>query len=274
MLPIDVFIISFPKCGRTWLKFMIGRTIVHQFGLYNHNYLNLDRLAALHPLVPRIVATHDDDPHWKKSDELFTSKTVYQDVKVIFLARDPRDVLVSTYFEQKKRAHIWIDKLIQKPHLQAYSKRIKPYSGNLSSYLKEEVGSIDTIIKFYNIWAENRTIPKDFLLLRYEDLQQNTHKELRRVMNFVGIKEVSSEIIAEAVKYASFDNMHKMETDEIFNSYVLKPTNKNDLESYKTRRGKVGGFTDYLNEEEIAYINSKINDALSDFYRYRTHLNL
>lgn len=148
--------------------------------------------------------------------------------------------------------------------------RLKPYSGNLSSYVEEEVGSLDTIIEFYNIWEKNRTIPKDFLLLRYEDLQQNTERELCRVLNFIGIKEVSYEIIEEAVKYASFDNMRKMEIEEVFNSYALRAVNKNDLNSYKTRRGKVGGFVDYLSEKEIAKINKRIDKKLSDFYGHKT----
>ena len=121
---MDIYIISFPKSGRTWLRLMIGRVIVHQFSLFSHRNLDsmlyLHKLALLHPLIPRIFITHDDVPHWKKADELLTSKICYQDAKVIFLARDPRDLLVSIYFEQKKRAHIWIDKLIRKPHIQAY----------------------------------------------------------------------------------------------------------------------------------------------------------
>jgi len=232
---MDVYIISFPKSGRTWLRLMIGRAIVNQFSLSIHDRLEcmlyLHKLAALHSSIPRIFVTHDDDPHWKKSYELLTSKTFYKDVKVIFLARDPRDVLVSNYFSKKKRVHIWIDKQIQKPDLQAYRQRIVPYSGNLSSYVKEEVGSIDTIIKFYNIWANNRKIPKDFLLLRYEDLHQNTNLELYKALDFIGIKKVSHEIIEEAIQYASFDKMRKMETEEIFNSYALRATNKNDLDS-------------------------------------------
>jgi hypothetical protein len=49
----------------------------------------------------------------------------------------------------------------------------------------------------------------------------------------------------------------------------LKPGDKNDPESYKTRRGKVGGYIDYLSSEEIEYLNQKMKTSLSDIYNYK-----
>lgn len=271
---VDTYIISFPKCGRTWLKLMIGRAIVGHLGISETNLLDtlLDSkfsLAKLHPLLPKIQFTHDDDPHWKTSDDLMTDKTHYQNTKVIFLVRDPRDLVVSTYFEQKKRVQFWIDSLKESLHLQDYQQRLKPYKGELSSYLNEEVGSIDTIIKFYNIWADNRDVPREFLLTRYEDLHDNPHGELHRILEFLGIANVTDAVLDEAVNYASFDKMRQMEEAEIATSYSLRATDKSDPESYKTRKGTVGGFVEYLSEEEIQVIDRKINETLSAFYEYR-----
>ncbi|NEO57396.1 MAG: sulfotransferase domain-containing protein [Okeania sp. SIO3B5] len=267
----DAYIISFPKCGRTWLRLMIGRALQQKFQLshpnINEKTLLLEPLAELGPNVPKIMVTHDDDPHWKKPEELELSKNKYKNVKIIFLARDPRDVVVSAYFEQKKRVSFWLEGLKKEPHLQAYKERIKAYDGDLSTFIYEEIGSLDSLIKFYNIWAENRHIPKDFLLIRYEDLHKNPHRELRKSFDFLGIK-YQEEVIDEAVEYSSFDNMRKMETEG--NAHPkLKATNPNDTDSYKTRKGKVGGFTEYFTEAEITYINNKINANLSDFYGYK-----
>lgn len=267
----DAYIISFPKCGRTWLRLMIGRALQQQFQLshpnINEKTLLLEPLAELHPNIPKMIVTHDDDPHWKKPDELELSKKKYKNVKIIFLARDPRDVVVSAYFEQKKRVSFWLEGLKKEPHLQAYKERIKAYDGELSTFIYEEVGSLDSLIKFYNIWAENRHIPKDFLLIRYEDLHTNPHTELCKTLDFLGVK-YEEKVIDEAIQYSSFDNMRQMEKEETTN-LKLKPTDPNDTDSYKTRKGKVGGFTEYFTEAEITYINKTINANLSDFYRYK-----
>ena len=83
------------------------------------------------------------------------------------------------------------------------------------------------------------------------------------------LKEISNDVIAEAVRFTSFENMRKMESADKFKSARLRPLDKEDKESYKTRRGKVGGFVDYLSRENIEYINRKINEELSSLYKYR-----
>jgi hypothetical protein len=267
----DAYLISFPKCGRTWLRLMMGRALQQQFDLSHPNLqekmLSLTPLAELNPKIPKVLITHDDNPHWKKPEELETSKKQYKNAKVIFLVRDPRDVLVSTYFEQKKRVSLWADAYKQDKTLENFQARIKAYEGNLSDFIYEEIGGFKTILNYYNIWEQNRQISKSFLLVRYEDLHENPHRELKKVLDFLGV-QYREEVINEAVNYSSFDKMRKMEKKGKVDS-KLKPTDPNDEESYKTRKGKVGGFSEYLNEEEIAYINRLMNESLSDFYGYR-----
>lgn len=251
----EVFLISFPKCGRTWLRLTIAKALERHFELKNAtNLMELYALGEQHPDIPKIFITHDDDAFWKKPEELVRSKTKYKHAKVIFLVRDPRDVLVSSYFEKKKRSHIYPNK--------------PPYQGELSDYINEAVGSFDTILEFYQIWAQNRQVPKDFLIIRYEDLHANPATELRKVMEFIGIAQIKDAAIAEAVEFASFDNMRKMEEKGGVGCYRLKPTDPRDLESYKTRRGKVGGFEDYLSLSEIEELTRRMNETLSPMYGY------
>lgn len=246
----EFLIISYPKCGRTWLRLMLGRVFQNHFGLTNANLLELHALAQLNPNIPKIWVSHDDKPQWKKPDELVTDKAEYQDKKVILLVRDPRDVVVSNYFQKTKRRQV--------------------YKGSLSDYLHEQLGSFDTILKFYNIWAENRTVPQKFLLVRYEDIHHNSYQELGIILEFLGLSEVTQQTIIEAIEYTSFENMRKMEIENTFNSPRLNPLDPQDPTSYKTRQGKVGGFSDYLSPAEIEYLNHKMNKNLSDFYGYLT----
>ncbi len=143
------------------------------------------------------------------------------------------------------------------------------FKQDVSSYLQSSVGSVDTFIRYYNIWAQNRHVPSDLLLLRYEELKEDPARELCRVLDFLNIKDVSDDTIRQAVEFSSFDNMQKMEVENAFRSNRLRPGDVSDPESFKVRKGKVGGYSDYLTAEDIDYLNRKIAIELSPFYGYK-----
>jgi hypothetical protein len=244
----DIFIISFPKCGRTWLRLMIGRALSNHFNIKTDNLLNLTESTISYPGFPRMKISHDDDPHLKSADELIESKRMYKDVKVIFLVRDPRDTIVSLYFQKIKRDF--------------------NYQGELTEYLKDKIGGIDTLIRFYQIWALNRQVPKDFLCIRYEDLHNNAKAELYKVLNFIGINHIAHNIIEEAIEFSTFDNMRNMEAQNYFTSKAMRFSNKYDNESFKTRRGIVGGFRDYLSPEDVLLLNKRLATGMPNYFGY------
>ena len=256
----DVYLVSYPKCGRTWLRLMIGKAITQTYSLTeNERTLFLDWSEKIHPEAPYIKVIHEDRPMLKSPDELQTSKARYKQKKIILLVRDPRDVIVSSYFEMKKRAKIF--------GKNPYEKRSASFEGTISEFINQKHGGFDTIIRYYNIWAKNRHVPKGLLLVRYEDMHANPQKELRRVIGFLGLSAISDEVLEQAVAFASFDNMRNMEKNGSFSSGMLNPVNLSDKESFKTRKGKIGGYYDYLDDEEIARLNQKMS-ALSNFFGY------
>ncbi|MEQ9237327.1 sulfotransferase domain-containing protein [Coleofasciculus sp. E2-BRE-01] len=260
----DTFIISFPKCGRTWLRLMLSRSIIQHFdfSIYegDRKVLEPGELSKLNSSVPKIRFIHDDDAFFKSPEELCIFKSDYQYKKVLFLIRDPRDVVVSSFFHKKYRFNF----LPKDKSKLAFAS----YEGELSKFISEPIGSLKTLIAYYNIWANNRHVPIDFMLLRYEDIYYNTISSLRSTLNFMGLKTISDEIVEEAVNYASFENMRKMEENNLFKSSKLKPTNPSDNNTYKTRKGKVGGFRENLNEESILYVNEQVKEYLSSFYSF------
>ena len=72
--------------------------------------------------------------------------------------------------------------------------------------------------------------------------------------------------IKRVVEISSFENMRRLEagvegakgsergTD--LNKEALRPKNADDPDSYKVRRGKVGGYTDYLGAADVEYMNT------------------
>jgi len=240
---------------------MIGKAITQHFLIpEDEDTLLLNAGRKLHTAIPRISVIHDDHPMLKTPEELEETKTRYRDKKVIFLARDPRDVIVSSYFEMKNRGAIFGNN--------PYEKRKATFEGSLPEFIDRREGGFDTILKYYNIWAANRQIPKGFLLVRYEDLKANARDELRRVLDFLGLQAIPEEIIDDAINYATFDNMRRMETSGSFQSGILKPADKSNTDTYKTRKGKVKGYLDYLTKEEITNLNQRLQKQLSNFYGY------
>ena len=261
----DVYMVSYPKCGRTWLRMMVGRAIGQYFSLpEDEDTLFLRWKNRPNPLIPRISVVHDDRPMLKTPNELENSKARFRNKRVIFLVRDPRDVIVSSYFEMKNRGHLFGDN--------PYEKRKAVFEGSLSEFILRETGGFETILSYYNIWASNRQVPRDFLLVRYEDMKAEPCKELRRVIDFLGLHVIPDAILVEAVEYASFENMRKLEAEGSFRSGILNPADRTNDETYKTRKGKVRGYVDYLDESEIASLNQKMLEELSPIFGYTSSI--
>ncbi len=248
----DIHIVSYPKCGRTWLVLLIGKSLQLHYGLRARNLLRLRSFSRPWRDIPYILQHHDGGPEFLFPEELDTDKSAYAGRKVIFMVRDPRDVLVSSYFQKTKRN--------------------VNYEGSMADYVHERRGGIESIIRFYNIWGRNRQIPADFLLLTYEDLHADTAGQLQRVLEFIGIRGVSEATITEAVDYCRFDNMRQLESSNALGTSALSARDKNDQDTFKTRRGKIGGYQDYLEGEALAHVEQVINSNLDPLYsRYIKH---
>ena len=257
----DVYMISYPKCGRTWLRMMVGRAISVHFSLPDdEDVLFLRWDTKNHPDLPKIAVIHDDRPMLKTPQELSTSKKKYKNKDVIFLVRDPRDVIVSSYFEKKKRGDLFGEN--------PYESRASSFEGSLDEFIAQKVGGFETILAYYNIWAQNRSVPKGFLLVRYEDVHANARHELGRVLKFLGLEEIGQNTIKQSVEFSSFKSMRRMESEGKFQTGILNPADETDQESYKTRKGVVGGFKEYLTANQIDALNEKMQSTLSDFFGY------
>jgi hypothetical protein len=246
----ESFVLSYPKCGRTWLRTMIGRVIDLHYGLDLKNPMEVQHFWKLSSRIPCIAFSHDDSPNLKRDIDIETDKSRYKDKKILFLVRDPRDVVVSYYFDAKNR--------------------MKVFDGSIGEFLFQDVGSIDSIIAFYNAWARSRHEVKAFQLLSYEDMHREPHDTLRRALDFLGIRDVPDETLSRAIEFGSFENLRKIELADAFDHERMRARDRSNPESYKVRRGKIGGYRDYFGAEEIAYLDSRIAERLDpSFEVYR-----
>ena len=244
----DVFLLSYPKTGRTWLRVMIGQMLAAHFGHPELARVELDSRMPRFAGVPRILAKHDGTPERKTAAEINPDRSEYAGCRVILLVRDLRDTVVSNYFQVTRRE--------------------RSYEGDLASFVRWPRGSFEAMLRYYNVWAAQRQVPRDFLLVRYEDLHADTARELRRAAAFLGLGQVADATIRFAVEHGSFGSMKRREASRPADGTPLAAAREDDPESFKTRRGKIGGYVDYLSAEDVAWLNRRIDDELDPFYGY------
>jgi hypothetical protein len=195
--------------------------------------------------------THDGSDHKERRpfSALAPDKSRYRRSRILVMVRDPRDTAVSGYFQTQKRHGIDV--------------------GSMSDFLRDERHGIEKIAVFNLQWLDALASLPHVALVTYEALSADPVAVLAGISAFLGAAPPPETLTAIA-EARSFRKMRVLEASgELAMRYgaILKPRDPDDPESFKVRRGKVGGFTDYLSEADIAYC-----DRLLDRYRYWARL--
>jgi hypothetical protein len=245
----DIFVVSYPKCGRTWLRIMLQKYLESS----GHSILHYNDRSLLGMADGPVVKFEHDKGGWvpapHKEKGLVFNTPKYNDKKVVFLVRDLRDVLVSSWYHLKYRENI--------------------FKGDLSDFIRDPLVGVEKVVAFHNMWIENQSIPDDFLLMRYEELHNDPHESFREMLSFIEF-EVDDGLIETAVEKSSFDRMKRMEIKGSMREPWMKPGTKNLGKSLKVRKGKVGGYREELDPDDIAYIDAVVERRLSPQVPYET----
>lgn len=190
VFPDDTFIASYPRSGNTWTRFLVA------------NLMHPDQrvtFANIETFIPDATALSSRQlkriprPRLIKSHEYFEPR--YR--KVIYLVRDPRDVVLSLYnFRRKYRS---VDDSY--PIERYVAERFLP--GDMDVSWGEHVGS----------WLGTRMNQPGFLLVRYEDLLQDPLRELGRLASFLGVSG-SAETLSQAIERSSANRLRQLESVE------------------------------------------------------------
>lgn len=232
----DYVVVSFAKSGRTWLRAMISRLYQRRYALPEGILLSHDNMHRLDAQVPICFFTHDGDP-MGSVQSLRRNKRAYDGKPVLYLMRHPCDVAVSHYFQMKHRKA---------------GKRVGMAEGiSMFDFIMRPGMGLEMIVEYTNLWHRYVKSRSGTMLVRYEDLKADPVAQMARVGSFLGA-EFSRTDIAEAVEYCSFANLQKREREGFYADGALKPGDVSDANSFKVRRGKVGGYRDYFSAEELA----------------------
>lgn len=252
----DVVVVSYSKSGRTWLRAMLAKFYQLKHGLPESTIFDLDRLARRNREIPRLVFTHDTyvadyDP----------SRSVFHGKKVVLLVRHPCDAAVSNYFQWKYRTKSSKTPLIGLPD--------PSDEMSLFDFVMTSTRGLPDILAFMNRWERQGGAMRELLVVRYEDMRARPEETLKRILGFFGTMFNEAQV-AEAVSFASFENMQAMVRREDFRwtGSRLSPRDPDNADSHKVRRGKVGGWREYFDDRQIEAIQAYVDARLSGTFGY------
>jgi hypothetical protein len=230
VFPDDIFILSFPKSGNTWTRFLIANLAYPETpaDFSNINQLtpdpeSLSKRAMAKMPRPRIIKSHQYfDPRYKR---------------VIYVVRDPRDVALSQFHFHRKRKVIEDDYPAEKFVSRFVAGQTSPYGS-----WGENVAS----------WLSTRHNRPGFLLLRYEDMLEDAARELTKVAAFLEIPPDAARI-QNAVTRSSAEEMRKLEKTQ---AHLWSSTKSTRQDVPFVREAKAGGWRAGLPEPAVAELEA------------------
>ena len=226
--PDDTFIVSYPKSGNTWTRFLVASLIHCEEPM---TFLKADKVIPSIDSQSRKYFKSLPRPRVIKSHFPFDQN--YK--RVIYIVRDPKDVAVSQYHYQIKR------EVLQDGH---------PMDEWIGHYVAGETCPYGSWGENVGSWLAARQNNADFLLLRYEDLIRHTDVELIKVANFLGI-DPTPQRIQWAIEQSTADRMRKLEQKEAGQWESTKGTRK---DKFFVRSAKAGEGKATLSPAAIAQI--------------------
>ena len=185
----DTFLVEFPKSGVTWLTFLLASVNLKMSGIERR-----PTFFSINDMVPDIhTSRYLPPPLPFPGHRMIKSHATYNPLyaKVLYLVRDPRDVL---------------------PSYHAFMIKLGWYRGSLSDLVRDKRSGIDSWCRHVGGWLSLTRPSVSFNLVRYEDLRADTLQTLRIIYRLLGFT-IDDETLKEAIAAASLDAMR---ADEAF----------------------------------------------------------
>ena len=108
------------------------------------------------------------------------------------------------------------------------------------------------------------------MVVRYEDMRADPAGVLERILAFVGSPGTAEEV-RQAVEFASIENMRNLERKRVFwlSGRRMMAKDRSNLDTYKVRRAKVGGYRDDFTPEQLQSIDALVETRLLPGFGYK-----
>ncbi|HBL10717.1 MAG TPA: hypothetical protein DD379_04800 [Cyanobacteria bacterium UBA11162] len=228
LYPDDVFLVSYPKSGNTWVRFLIANII-------KKNPEDIVDFHSIQKFVPEVIRNNEFIEQLERPRVIKSHGTYTDYPKVIYLVRDGRDVYVSYYFYR-------LNKFSEGITFHDFFKRQDHYPCLWGDHVKS--------------WLFGKNNKPNILVIKYEDILHDCTEVLKRIINFIGLEVTEDEIIG-AIEASRFENMRKLEKER-GRPYKEKEKGPDIF----MRQGKQGNWRDFFGIEERKVFKSREGELL------------
>lgn len=260
--PDDVWVVSYPRTGSTWAQEMVWCI---------GNDLDFERAKMVQqfrtPLIElTAVMSHDEDgftqalgdsvdlvasmpsPRFIKSHltwDLLPEKMSSVKPKVVYVARNPKDMCVSYYH---------------------YCQLVHRLTGGFEEFAElfmQDKAPVGPIWRHILSFWEKRDEP-NVLFLKYEDMKRDLPSQIRRTAEFLG-KKIDDESVEKLVDYLSFDKMKKNPAVnlEVVMAQKYGEERMANADAKFIRKGQVGDYKNHMSDEMIAKFDAWTEENLA-----------
>ncbi|MCC6781676.1 MAG: sulfotransferase domain-containing protein [Planctomycetes bacterium] len=224
-LPRELRFVSFPKSGRTWMRFALTQLGVADAVIFEHDGFEYNDGT-------RPALDFDASARWDKC---------HRADRVVYMSRDPRDTIVSLFHQVTGRFRDFF-----------------AFEGTIAEFIRDPYFGAENLAGFQRMWrgAVDAGLA---VRVRYEDAHRDFAGVLRTVLDAFGIVRGEAEIAAAATA-ARFSNMKELEQSGEFAEPWLRTRNA----APKVRRGQVGGFRDELDEADQRWLATVFGALVED----------
>jgi hypothetical protein len=243
VFPDDVFLVSYPRSGNTWTRFLLGNLLWQNDPV---TFLNIESR------IPEIYFNPDRFMRGLRRPRLLKSHECFQPhyPRVIYIVRDPRDVAVSYYHHNVKAGnipdHYPMASFVQRFIAGEFDRRFGTWRDNVLS------------------WTALRQGAPGFLLIRYEDMKRDPATVLAGVAAFLercSFRQIDArpEALQRTIELSSPERMRALEKQE-GDQWVLTKGTRRDKPF--VRSAISGGWKSQLAPESLAAIESAWGDLM------------
>ncbi|XP_031134150.1 sulfotransferase 2B1-like [Sander lucioperca] len=240
----DVFAVTYPKSGTVWMQEILplvlnGGDVTPIQTIHNWDrvpWLEQKRLAMVVDQLasPRALVTHF--PYRLMPPSFHTSKA-----KVIYVMRNPKDVMVSSYFFHQ------MAEFLEDP-------------GTFDEFMDKFLEGRVTFGKWTDHvkgWRDTE-LGDRIMYITYEEMAKDLPAAVRRFSDFLG-RNLSEEVIQKIAEHCSFKTM---KTNKMSNFSLVPKEFMNPDKSPFFRKGVAGDWENHFSSEQLARFTSAIRKEM------------
>ncbi|XP_006085808.1 sulfotransferase 1C4-like [Myotis lucifugus] len=246
--PDDLLIASYPKAGTTWTQEIVDL-------IQNNGDIEKSKRAPIHLRQPFLEWVRTTNSGIDQANAMPSPRTLKthlpvqllppsfweKNCKIIYVARNVKDNMVSYYYFQK------MNKGLPDPG---------SWDEYFETFLSGKVvwGSWFDHVKGW--WKKKESHP--ILYLFYEEMMKDPKREIRKVMEFLG-KNLKEEVLDKIVYNTSFDVMKRNPMTNYINDVKM-----NHRLSPFMRKGVTGDWKNHFTEAQNKQLNENYEKNMAD----------